>query len=911
MKNLDKLTVPDEYIAHYYDQLRTELATQNIQLSKVGFAGFMFNLLGNTQFDVKSYYEYLFKEAFPITAEDDKNLHYHSDVFGYVPALGQYAILNGKLEANLDSLPILLGNITKREVYFKDVSLIVDGITFTLTSDYKIILQKNGNSITGYVEIITTEGKQKLIPFQLTDPTFPIYGFNQYSLDTTTFVSPDYIFGTNYSYIVDIGEGDYVTKVDVFVDNESYSISKNKSFAGPDEKVVFYEITPDNKLTIELGSGINGNYVPGATIKIVVYKTKGDLGNIGSQELKVTSGNIQILDYSSDGSLVNQLINPAKISDVLTTNISKGSGGKNPSQGKELRNELISYIQSRNNFCSETDYRQILTEHFNDFEVIFKKTKISENIFYVYQYFKDKYQNPIYTKTVSVLETDFTSEILDNNIYYPEFDFEGETFLSPFLYTYDSLLNVYKGYIVKKEPTFYSTGVTIVDPINTLDVPPLVFIQLEYNVNTTTIYVKSYQDISDYKFTINIPTLELSDVILVTSVEENTLEYNYTGTIIDTVDISIDIYSNLDIHIFSVLFEEVQQVVDISDILNLKTYTKSSDQNKYIVNLPVIHKDTYFTDEEYYLDKITGILSELDIKQNRMISDEIQVRLLNTYNIDANNLRKITLQEHNISDVEVTEITVRADINGDLGGTYFELDSIDNQFYVWFKVDGENSSDPRPDLDNDASYKKEEIQCTITKNSNSDAVRSAVITALNGTIFSAYTTETSGVLKVETLKGGVVKNIRDPDPTSPNPDLPTGFTFNVVSDGIDIGLKMPLKLKVNLAADKQTIISNGIPLSSELDDVKLILARFLFENKTRIYQKIYSSEIVDILHDKIWIKSAKATITDVDGKVVPDGALEILQYDTIEGKLGKEELLDYAPILWWWDLNNIEIEYTI
>jgi hypothetical protein len=920
MDNLDKLTIPEEFVTHYYEQLKSDLATQNIQLSKVGFAGFMFNLLGNTQFDVKTYYEYLFKEAFPITALDNKNLGYHSDVFGYVPALGQYSKLFGNLELNIDALPMLLGHVAKREINFSKVKLDVGGLMFTLAADYKVVLKKSGSNVVGHVEIITVEGKQKLIPFQMADPVFAIYDFNQYELETTTFVSPDYVFGTSYSYSVSIPDDDYVTRIDVDVSGESYDTSRNKSFAGPDDKVIFYEITPDNKLNIDLGSGINGKYIPGETVKITVYMTKGDLGNIGSQQLKVSSGDIHIFDYASDGTVVAQLVNPASVNAVLTVNIERGDGGKDPLQGKELRDELIKYIQSRDNLCSETDYRYILDDYFDDYEVLFKKMKMCENVFYVYQFFKDRYKNPIYTTSLSILETDFTSTMIDNNIYYPEFEVDGELFVSPFLFIYDPLFNVYNGHIVKKEPVFYSTSVSLVDP-DDLETPPLVFLQLEYNVNTTTILIKSYQDIAAFKFTLNIPTLEMNDIILSPSVEENTLEYIHSGILTDIVDITIEIYDILDIHRFSILFEEVQQVVDISDLLKLKTYTKK-DLERYIVNVSLIHKDTYFADEEYYLNKIIRILSEVDIDQNRMISDEVQVRLLNTYNIEANYLRKITAQHHNISEVEVTEMTVRADINGDLGGTYFELNSIDDQFYVWFSIEGEDNNDPRPDLDDDFRAKKEEIICTINKDSDINTVRSAVISALNeysnGSIFKAYDNDScqqivlaDGVLRVETLEGGAVKDIRDPDPTSNNPNLPTGFTYEIIGLGVDIGLKFPFTLKVELAADKQTIITNNIALSTELEDVKLELAKFLFEEKTRIYQKFYSSEIVDILHNRVWIKSAKAYLTDIDGKMVPDSNIEILPIDTITEDLEKEELLDYTPILFWWDLNNIDLSYTI
>jgi hypothetical protein len=920
MENLDKLTIPDEFTAHYFDQLKTDLEAQNIQLSKVGFAGFLFNLFGNVQFDIKTYYEHLFKEAFPITALDDKNLGYHSDVFGYVPALGEFSKLVGILELNMEALPIMLGNVSKREIYFKDIQLTIDDIIYTLVAEYKIVLRAVGSNVIGHVEIITDSGKQKVIPFQIADPSFPIFDFNQYVLETTSFVSTDYIFGTSYSHTIAIGEDDYVTQIDVTIDGESYNTSRNKSFTGPDEKVVFYEITPDNNLIVELGSGINGKYVPGSSVSVTVYKTQGALGNIGIQETSSFEGNIHIFNYDDTGAVISQLVNPVSVSSVLSANIERAIGGKNPLKGKELRTELIKYIQSRDSLNSETDYRYILDDYFDDYEVIFKKLKVAENIFYVYQFFKDRYNNPVYTTSASVLEDEFNTTSIDNSVYYPEFELAGEAFISPFLYIYDPLLNVYNGHIVKKQPIFYSTGTINIDPSD-FDVPPLIFLQLEYNVNTTTIYIKSYQDITDYKFTLNIPTLDISNIILINSIEENTLEYNYTGIISEIADITIDVYDILDIHKFSILFEEVQQVVDISDVLMLKTYTKK-DLLKYIVNLSLIHKDTFFADEEYYLDKIIAILSTIDVDQNRLISDEIQIRLLNTYNVDANYLRRTTLQEHNISDIEVSEVTLRADVDGDLSGTYFEMNSIDNQFYIWFNIPGLNSSDPRPDLDNDISAKKEEVRIDIEENFTANEIRTVLMETLNafkdGAIFLAYDDkncddfdQSDGIVRIETLDGGTIKEIRDPDPLSNNPNRPTGFTFGIIKPGIDIGLKLPFTLNVNLSVDKQTILTNNISLTTELEDVKLELATFLFENKTKIYQKFYSSEIIEILHHRDWVKSAKVILTDVDGKTIEDSNIEILPYTTIESNMDKEELLDYTPILYYFDINNINIEYRV
>ena len=62
-------STPEEFVDYYYEKLKTDLAVYNIKISKVGFIGFLFNMLGYTHFDVKTYYDSLFKEAFVATGQ--------------------------------------------------------------------------------------------------------------------------------------------------------------------------------------------------------------------------------------------------------------------------------------------------------------------------------------------------------------------------------------------------------------------------------------------------------------------------------------------------------------------------------------------------------------------------------------------------------------------------------------------------------------------------------------------------------------------------------------------------------------------------------------------------------------------------------------------------------------------------
>lgn len=71
--NLATLT-PEEFSNYFFNSLKNELGVYNLQASKVGFIGFLINLLSNITYDSKLYKDSLFKEAFPATAQIDDEI---------------------------------------------------------------------------------------------------------------------------------------------------------------------------------------------------------------------------------------------------------------------------------------------------------------------------------------------------------------------------------------------------------------------------------------------------------------------------------------------------------------------------------------------------------------------------------------------------------------------------------------------------------------------------------------------------------------------------------------------------------------------------------------------------------------------------------------------------------------------
>jgi hypothetical protein len=58
------LTNPADYIKYYVDILQKEYNLNDLKIDYHGFAGFIMNLFGWTNFDIKQYYDYLYKEGF-------------------------------------------------------------------------------------------------------------------------------------------------------------------------------------------------------------------------------------------------------------------------------------------------------------------------------------------------------------------------------------------------------------------------------------------------------------------------------------------------------------------------------------------------------------------------------------------------------------------------------------------------------------------------------------------------------------------------------------------------------------------------------------------------------------------------------------------------------------------------------
>jgi len=670
LQNLGDLTSPEDFINYYYPQIKDRLQSRGLQISKVGFIGFFIHLFANTQFDVKQYYDTLFREAFLAVADQDENLNLHGTIFGYNPMIANAATLTGSLKVNKLNLPPT-ANPSGREIIISGLTFKLNALEYTMESIYTITNQS--------CQITKSSGEVVYVPYSETDQTVPINDIYQYSSLNIEFSIPFYSEGTYFQKIIDLEQDGtvYEIKVDAKLSNSdefvSFDVRNIKYFTLASEDVIFVRYLPNNKLLLEFGSGIHGKYIPESQIKLKLKITKGTEGNISSNTLTPITGLAKIFDTETEGTAFFSA-DPASF---ISMNVDYGDSGTDILTGEDLRNDIIKFVQTRESMMSETDFYNILEDYVTDMLLMFKKTHPIDNTIYAFILLKDKYLLPISSKSISVLHSDF-NPINSSTVYKPiiiQDSLDGEKeYISPFLYILDSLMRDYKGYIYKETYSTYfkiidvivGTDVVLPDGVSASPVPLSLHFQYRADINSTRITIQSYQDVSNIVCHLKIPILNVNACMSL--YDDNIHEYYHTSecTIIDVcMDIKAELFSS-GIHLFNYSIDNVCLMEDITDILTLKQYECPTTEwdlcngegpfnpitgmaaESYILNIPVMLMSQYIKDPLIYEEKFRNTFGKLSIKENRMISDDVQVRFLNTEIIRSNITQSTTIQSHNI-----------------------------------------------------------------------------------------------------------------------------------------------------------------------------------------------------------------------------------------------------------------------
>jgi len=414
---------PEDFINYYFNNLKSDLGVFNVEIAKVGLIGFLMNVLGNTHFDQKMYYDGLFKEAFIATAQNEETQNLHASIYGYLPGFANPATANGVIEFDFNTcISTKQSDVVKREVFlgYRVVDGVVSKISssfdsvnykFTIDAIYKFVEDRGNNPLNSpsyFTEVLTADGTKLIIPSASASISVPLYSTTQYNFVEYFFQIPKYSLGSYQTYYFTINSGYYLSDVKVYITppggtEEQYDIQYVKYLAGGNDKVVFLKKLSATNYMIEFGSGIRGVWASQYTARIVVEYCEGTAGNlIDSTSTKIpVIGETILHDYtynSITGGLVPTATSPSLLNNIVVDFLNS-SGGTNTLTGENLRKEIVNFIQTRNNLISEVDYYNLAVQNgfSRDFKFLFKKVNVFDNIFYLYRAFRDKNQDVSYT----------------------------------------------------------------------------------------------------------------------------------------------------------------------------------------------------------------------------------------------------------------------------------------------------------------------------------------------------------------------------------------------------------------------------------------------------------------------------------------------------------------------------------
>jgi len=654
-QSLGSLTTPQDYIDYYYNELKSQLQTKNIQISKVGFLGFLLHTLGFTQFDIKTYYDTLFKEAFLATSDDSKNLNLHASIYNYDIKMSNPSNITGNLKISLSFLPPSI-NITLREIVIEKLKININNIIFTLESTYTII--------DTFCKIQKSNGEIYYIPFDQSTGLVPIMDFYQYDTEIFNFKLPYYSLGTFYQKILNLEYKDgFIYEISITIKTkdsnifEEYSITQLKHLSSSLDKVVFVE----NKIStviLEFGSGVYGMYVSEAEVNVNIKVTSGSSGNISKNTAIPYDGMLKVYDYSNRNTVFN-----IKPMDIIKVDVNYSSGGTDISSGNDLRHNIINYIQTRNNLISETDYYNVIKQYCSDFILLFRKAHLIDNCIYCFLLLRDLYQNPILSKSISIKHGEFNTDS-KSVIYKPDFYIDSVQYISPFIYIFDEMLLEYPAYVYFENYNIYFSEISIIDESTILSIPPLsLYFNYSNSEMCTKVIARSYQTISQYQLYISIPQYNIFDECML-CYDDNAHIYSwfseFNGIITDCFDVEIKMYIN-NIYTFDYKHINVCLIHDISQLLTLKIFRVVTDtpysigiggpnevinNDDVVMHIPVVLLTDYELNMVDYDNRIFSTLSNMSITQNKMISDTLQFRFLNTEFIPSIITNVITLQKY-------------------------------------------------------------------------------------------------------------------------------------------------------------------------------------------------------------------------------------------------------------------------
>lgn len=307
--------------------------------------------------------------------------------------------------------------------------------------------------------------------------------------------------------------------------------------------------------------------------------------------------------------------------------------------------------------------------------------------------------------------------------------------------------------------------------------------------------------------------------------------------------------------------DKFYQLEDISDQLRLMRYNTNGDS--YIINIPLIESEEFESDPLYYLDKIRNFIVSSNFSENRMITDNIQCRFLNSYVIESPFIEATFLQSGQI---------------------------FSNADYNWLDPVIDTRDAPPSVLYPGSSYR---VSTSPTGGSDF-AGHADEIASWDGTSWSFYPpVEDDFVLDNDTniywrWDGSAWVSIPD--------------------------ITLPLNIRIACKVDKNYIQKNGIDIAAEKEELEVLIAEYLQKAFTGAEVVFYNSLITDFVHtERDYIKSVQVYVTDSSASPNEmDNGIEI-KSDTLvlRGLKEKFDIVRHVFPIIYWDVDNINLSFYI
>jgi len=891
----------DEILKEIENTAREKFNLANLTYTKTGVLGFLVYLLTYFRNDLIQYYNYLYNESNIITSNRLDTILKLAQQFGYIPKQAIPAKFIGNLNIFIPKT-----NDTNKHVILinRDTEFKIDKLIWTLENE--IYIEYFGYSKTAKVVIrdIGNENETKII-------NVPIIDYNDMSNVITIpsrFINieqkqkhikkiniPYYDFGSSYSTILDAKQynGKYINNIRVYIklpDSNEFEEFKpvfNKYLYTSNDKVVFSEYLDSEKIKISTGDGIYGYYIPQNSIMLIEFETTyGSLGNI-------QYGTVIYL-HSKDKVILDNIpvTNKEFIQLITTENI---NSGQDILTIDKLKRDVINYIKTRDNIITNDDIKSFFDSYNIDVYIRPLTYKIYQPEVFIYMVLPDPYFNIIRhtTDTISI----------DNN---PE----------------NNLL-ISKGY----KKIYQTKGIYPKDNIRVIEVIDSKKLKLE-SINNI--------HIGDYIYTDDINTLSPERLYKVLDIdtdnkiitldkelpENNNINtiYIYKQYTLDLIlpmylyyDSEFDVYRGFNIR--ENLLLPLTQLNDIEFIftpqLTLEIINITKNQNKYIYKLKFNIKYNKDTDniDDYLNDIKDKLILKNSISNNNNSNNNKEIKITLDNILQENNFTKTIEYQTDLEPKkfikEISLSTIELDIynkyNDELIAKYkgnFELIETNEDLAEYPIINNKIYLVPFIYKDDYKTYK--------------EYIEHLIFMAYDVFTNKYYKKQISGI-KYRLLLLNTIEY---------------RYRYNKFKD-MDTNILLPLRIKLKLYIDsKKPLPPEFKDLNSYINYLKEHLAiELLTKFKGTDNIKYYPTEIIKYIKDldnriiNNNNNNNNGNNNDKEGGLIkhieviePDIYIEIddsqiKEYITKNLSNDKLKQLTFTPAYFWFDINQIDIEF--